>query len=181
MKKRLITLTLALILAFSLTIPAGAVHLSGIGQGDEYIITTGGSISYVDANGDTVVEELGTSTTYVSAETLEIGIPIEIAATSTKTYDTINYFLNDKVRCYLKAKFVYEAGYSVTGSVVSSSTTITSGSGYEKVREYTKVTNGAASQWSRVTYTSVILKPDNSTKECNTWIECTRAGSITEG
>lgn len=79
-------------------------------------------------------------------------------------------------------KFVYEAGYSVTGSVVSSSTLIVSpSSGYERVREYSTITYGAARQWSRVTYTSVILKPDNSTKVCNTWIECTRSGWISEG
>lgn len=182
MKKFMLSTVLVLSMLCALAVPALAADVSYSSQDGEYIITTGGSVSYQDVNGQTVVEELDTSTIYVSAEVLERGIPIEVAATSTKSHDTIKYFLNDNVKCYLKAKFVYEAGYSVTGSVVSSNTVIVSpSSGYEKVREYSTITYGAARQWSRVTYTSVILKPDNSTKVCNTWIECTWSGGITTG
>lgn len=144
---------------------------------ETYTITMGGSVEYTDENGLTIVDELKPQTKQVSKSELEQGIPMR--AVQQKSITNIGYFLNDTVECTLTASFKFEAGNYVRCAGSSYKTRLTDSS-LEKVRDYVKVTQGSAEQWCRVTYTSVILKQSNSTKQCNVWIECTRGGAITK-
>ena len=179
MKKRLIASFMTLCVAMALVAPVRAIDAGNDSANDEYFITVGGSISYVDESGKMIVEDLKTTTQQVTAQELEKGISADniIPKRASQEYQTIKYFLNNKVKCSLTASFSYEAGNYVTNTDKSYSTTIYDNS-YVKVRDSAAVTYGATQQWCRVTYTSVILKPNNSTAVCNVWIECSRSGYI---
>ena len=178
--KKMISLALATCMAFALAVSAGATEVAASTDTlpeETYTITMGGSVEYTDENGQLIVDELKPQTKQVSKAELAQGVPMR--AVQQKSITNIGYFLNDTVECTLTASFKFEAGNYVRCAGSSYKTRLTDSS-LEKVRDYVKVTQGSAEQWCRVTYTSVILKQSNTTKQCNVWIECTRGGAITK-
>ncbi len=176
--KKMVTRLVALVLCLACVAPVAlAAEATDVSEEETYTVTMGGSVEYTDENGQVIVDELKTQTKQVSKSELEQGIPMR--AVQQKSITNIGYFLNDTVECTLTASFKFEAGNYVRCAGSSYKTRLTDSS-LEKVRDYVKVTQGSAEQWCRVTYTSVILKQNNSTKQCNVWIECTRGGAITK-
>lgn len=175
--KRKISIILVLVLALSAFPPSAfAVETNETNQEEGWIITAGGSVSYVDENGQSVVEELDTSSEFVPADDVSQGSMAR--AMQTKTITHVDRFLNDDIQCTLTAKFNYESGYKVTGKAENFSV-VSYNANYDIYSKRTSVTTGSNDRWCRVLLKVVVIKPSGDSAICNTWIECTWAGGIT--
>lgn len=180
MKKKLFLLLAVVFSISAFSTVASAANASNSVEENDFVITMGSSTSYTDETGKVVVEEKILSQEVIPEEELAQGSNVfSTRAASKKTITNFDYFLSDQIECQLTATFSYEPGIGVSCTNKTGKTTIRNSS-YEKVREYTSAYSGAANTYVRASYTSVILKPDNNTKECVVWIECTRGGSISQ-
>lgn len=141
---------------------------------DTYTITTGSSVSYIDENGNPVVEEEILSSEVVPASAL-------VSSTAVSPRLITKVFSNEKVYgdaifAVLKAQFTYDSGYSVSCSYKDVSIDYIKPSWSLNGEPTLAVRKGSANQWCRVTATIKAYTENQSPRTYTMWIECTHGG-----